>query len=283
MPTLIQTTRAMRPSSTNTVVIFIRPNNWDDFGYKTLFHLSLLDTQGKWHEIGDVKIGWTGQPEDSWTLNAIANNSEALDNRFFSLGQDASYYENLKGLPTPLRDEVLYAIKDIVVLSNSRAAADSTNEASAVYHTSLLRTVSNKTLSEQYPRILETAIVRIPFTFKYISPTGTELASMALDFEVLPNSNPPTNIHALIGLNGAGKTMFLNNMVSCIIEDPAQTGKYGNFFNIRRFGEEVNHRYFANLLSTSFSAFDSYSPPKNQEANNGQVSFHYIGLKEVFD
>ena len=282
MPTLIQTTRTHPPHPSNTVIISISSNNWDDFGYKTLFHLSVLDAYGKLHEIGDVKIGWTGQSKDSWTLDAIDNNTEVLDCRFFSLGQDASYYERLNSLRLPLRDEVLFAVRDIVAFSASRTAAESTDEATAVFHQSLLRTVSNATLSEQYRRILKTSIVRTPFNFRYVSPTGTELAPVALDFEVLPNSNPPTNIHALIGLNGVGKTMFLNNMISCIIEDPLQTGQYGNFFDTQQSPNEVNHRYFSNLLSTSFSAFDSYPPPKNQDANAGQVSFHYIGLKEVF-
>jgi predicted ATPase len=280
MPTLIQTAGTHSSLPSNTILISLRPNNWDDFGYKTLFHLSVLDADGTLHEIGDVKIGWTGQREDSWTHHVIENNTEVLDRRFFSLGQDASYYERLNNLR--MRDEVLFAIKDIVAIPDSRAAAESTDEATAVFHTSLLRTVSITTLSEQYKRVLQTSIVRTPFNFRYVSPADTERAPLALDFEVLPNSNPPTNIHAIIGLNGVGKTMFLNNMVSCIIEDPMQTGCYGSFSDIRQFGEEVNHRYFSNLLSTSFSAFDSYPPPKNQNANDGQVSFHYIGLKDVF-
>lgn len=35
------------------------------FKYKTLFHLSLFDFNGKYHDIGSVKIGFKGQAPES--------------------------------------------------------------------------------------------------------------------------------------------------------------------------------------------------------------------------
>lgn len=42
---------------------YLKSDNWDDFGYKTLFNLVVFDEEGVRKEIGSIKIGFVGQAE----------------------------------------------------------------------------------------------------------------------------------------------------------------------------------------------------------------------------
>ena len=73
---------------------YLSPNNWDDYGHKTLFLLTIFDEQGNEQTIGNIKIGFVGQNE-GWTKEQIPDQFEVLPERFYSLGQDADYYKNV--------------------------------------------------------------------------------------------------------------------------------------------------------------------------------------------
>jgi predicted ATPase len=95
---------------------------------------------------------------------------------------------------------------------------------------------------------------------------------------VEPESNPPTNIHVLIGRNGVGKTYLLNLMTRALVEKDASTRQVGRFIS-----EELSEdkELFANLVSVSFSAFDPFEPLPTQRDKSASMHYSYIGLKRT--
>ena len=87
-------------------------DNWDDFGFKTLFGLTYYDSSGEKHEIGPIKIGKHGMISGPVSKELETSFTE-LGNEFFSLGQGAEYYEALLGLQEDIRKKILMQLKDI--------------------------------------------------------------------------------------------------------------------------------------------------------------------------
>ena len=48
------------PNSAKNIA-FLKQDNWDDYSFKTLFHLTVFDEDGEKHDVGTVKIGAFGQ------------------------------------------------------------------------------------------------------------------------------------------------------------------------------------------------------------------------------
>src|SRR5437899_712208 len=81
---------------------FLVPDSWDDwFEFNTLYSLIYVDAEGGRHPIGGVKIG---QFRMRKRRPAIPERFDALDDKFFSLGQDDTYYEKLNRLGDGIRD-----------------------------------------------------------------------------------------------------------------------------------------------------------------------------------
>src|SRR5271169_6538155 len=94
---------------------FLLTDNWDDwFRYSTLYTLVICDEHGERHSIGGVKIGQFNMADDQ-RRPAIPENFNQLDERFFSLGQDDSYYADLNQLGATTRDRVLRALRDVAL------------------------------------------------------------------------------------------------------------------------------------------------------------------------
>src|SRR4051812_35263934 len=82
------------PSSA-TFCAYLREDNWNDwFKYRTTYDLFVFDEDGSRKELGSVKIGQIGQPNDL-TRPKLQESFTKLGDEFFSLGQGNSYYEDL--------------------------------------------------------------------------------------------------------------------------------------------------------------------------------------------
>jgi hypothetical protein len=68
------TFQKVRISESSHSMGYLKLNNWDDFGHKTLFNLTILDEQGDVQVIGSIKIGFVGQ-SGGWTNTS---NSRAI-------------------------------------------------------------------------------------------------------------------------------------------------------------------------------------------------------------
>ncbi len=91
-------------------------------------------------------------------------------------------------------------------------------------------------------------------------------------------SAPSTNIHAIIGRNGVGKTTLLNDMIEAITDRQSARDKF--FDTERRKEDEISDDYFSSLVSVAFSAFDPFTPPQEQPDPAKGTCYFYIGLKD---
>lgn len=167
-----------------------------------------------------------------------------------SLGQDDGYYEGLQALGPTARTQILTALCDVAYSPTLLEGA----MGEEVLNRSLLRSVTLTTVVAQFHRIAHGGARLTPFRFTFDAPTGgtdTE-PSVRLRFDVTPESTPPTNIHALIGSNGVGKTHLLRAFARAAVGLGDGTG--GVVTNIAD-----DEQLFTNMVSVSFSAFDPFT------------------------
>jgi len=263
----------IKNSSPNTA--FLLANNWDDYSFKTLFYLLVVDEKGIEHKIGNVKIGYSGQEGYSWVKNKIPEKFKKLDNSFFSLGQEPEYYQNIKNLSPKLSEYILTSLNDIAYNDDLLKSV----EEELVFKNSLLRFVSLSAVHNQYKRIILGETPLTEFNFLYHKQKSKNNAEVKLHFHVTPNSKPSTNIHILIGRNGVGKTTLLNNMVSSIMKKE-NVGEFYDKADSYYSPSPIKEDFFTSIVSISFSAFDPFIPPPNQPKRSEGICYFYIGLKE---
>lgn len=254
--------------------VYLKIDNWNDYSFVTLFELSLHDEQGQFHEIGGVKIGFVGQTESQPTYQRLLPHFDAVGDGFFSLGQSVDFYKKLALLSPVLRQQVLVGLADIV--GNPDLIARVENE--SVFATSLLRYVSLSVVRGQYARVLVGLAERTDFHFSFVRPDSERVGGITVDFKVEALSTPSTNIHAVIGRNGVGKTTLLNDMISAITSSECAS----SFMETNIFGQRaIADDYFSSLVSVSFSAFDPFEPPQEQPDPSRGTCYFYIGLKST--
>jgi predicted ATPase len=257
---------------------YLQPDNWDDFGHKTLFTLTIFDEQGNKQEIGNVKIGFVGQ-NGGWTEEQIAQQFDVLPENFYSLGQDVDYYRSLiDSLSNEMAVNVLTALGDVTHDPGRLAMAE--NE--GAFNTSLMRSVNRSTVEQQFRRILRHEAPLTSYDFFYEKVPNERYSGIRVEFQVQPNAKPSSNIHILIGRNGVGKTTLLNNMVDALLPERGGVEEAG-YFATRSAWARVNvlrEGYFAGVVSVSFSAFDPFTPPVDQPDANAGMRYYYVGLKK---
>lgn len=258
---------------------FLQPDNWDDYGHKTLFALTVINELGHLYNLGNLKIGFTNQT-DGWTHDHMPAEFKALDQHYFSVGQDPDYYNNLiEQLPYDLVINILEALGDVAYLPDRLAIADKESS----FNTSLLRTVNRNSIENQFKRIINQQAPLSEYNFLYEKPAGEKYSGLKLEFQVKPSGKPPSNIHILIGRNGVGKTSVLNNMVKTLHPEEDGSTDPGAFFMPQQYGlppQPISDNYFAGLVSISFSAFDPFNPPKDLTDPNLGMRYSYVGLKK---
>lgn len=262
------------PRQKKNLLILIH-DDWDDwFTYSTLYNVYYYTEVGKEIILGSIKVGQKNMKKGQKRAD-LPDYFESLDQDFFSLGQDVSYYEDLNLLNEVLRVEILKGLNDIAY--NKSLFIIALKE--EVTKISLLRDVSVSSVEGQFRNLARGNATLTPYNFKYHAPVSKEpiLDRMVLDFNVKPLSDPPTNIHILIGRNGVGKTFLFNSMISSLLNGNRFSGKYGYFSSKEK---EMPENPFANLISISFSAFDETYPIKEEKDKTKKISYTYIGLKE---
>ncbi|MEU5407419.1 AAA family ATPase [Nocardia asteroides] len=258
------------PGKRNT--LFLRESDWNDWWkFATLYGVTFADQDGRRHRLGNIKVGQRGMrpPLDDHPAvrPRLPAKLQEFDEDTFSLGQDTDYYENVEKLGSSTREAIHRALRD---LAYDLELFRSVNEEDVLWE-SLLRDVPAELVRGQFARLAHGDIRLTPFDFSFVhrSDYGSELT---LAFEVRPDSFPPTNIHAIIGRNGVGKSTLLNAMEHSLINAGAPVA--GRFIgsNKKLFTE------FVNLVSVSFSMFDEF--PRIEENHDRREFDHsYIGLE----
>ncbi|MGK7755153.1 ATP-dependent nuclease [Roseovarius sp. C03] len=254
--------------------VFLVRDNWDDYGFKTSFHLVYFDGEGERYDAGLVKILQSGQRSG---YTSMPDTFTALSSDYASLGQDQNYYETLLELPDAVRLAILVGMRDVVWDDAIRTQ----HENEEAYETSLTRSVG-ETRIEKHIAILHGQAEPTSFHFTYRFPGSDQ----CIEFKVDPKSQPPTNIHVVIGRNGVGKTTFLTSLSTLL-----RRGRDRRLGRIT-FGEDADGSakdQFAGLITVAFSAFDHFAPPSQTSSGplrsrkagtQSGISYTYVGLKK---
>jgi len=248
-------------------------DDWDDwFKFTTKYQLFFINSDLEKICIGAVKIGQFDMMEDQ-RRPSLPKQFDSLDDTFFSIGQKGDYYKALKS--TDHLDYVLDSLKDMAK-DNSLFRRASKED---VFETSLLRSVKETTVLGRYSRIINDAAELSRYDFNYIGPRqlSKKHEPIRLNFHVKPESDPPSNIHVLIGRNGVGKSFLLNAMIRALVFENSNTDDNGEFIDDDDWGEG---RIFRNVISVSFSAFDKFEPLTEDQITQSDIAYAYVGLKK---
>jgi predicted ATPase len=247
---------------------YLLRDGWDDwYKFQTLFALVIFDYEGVRHDIGQLKIGQASlkparTTEPGQRSPELPDTFEVLDDQFFSLGQDESYYETLWSLGDELAAAVLVALRDCALSLDIFKAAR--NE--EVMSESLLRSVPASNVTGKLHRLATGNAKLTSFHFEYqMAETGLEFSSPNLEFKVTPNVEPPTNVHVIIGRNGSGKTSLLQSLAKATLNPGAPADDVGSL-TLHEGEDEADSWAFASLVYVSFSVFDDFTLPPSRAA-----------------
>lgn len=267
------------------VAILVR-DYWDDwFSFRTMFTLWVFDEMGTRHRVGSVKIGQHGlRPAPAAAAGTpvppntrfpnLRETFNRLPEEFFSLGQDENYYETLNGFSLALRERVLAGLRDCAF--NLEIFEAERNQ--SVMQTSLLRSVREQNVRGRLHRLSMGDAALTEFNFAYRFPfVGDGIDIPTLTFDVTPESQPPTNVHVLIGRNGVGKTRCMRGLAEALLGRPgAPAHPPGNILI-----DDDAEWSFAGLVMISFSAFDDFDlrPQRDDRMGSQQVGLvhHFAG------
>lgn len=247
------------PSSPGPNKVYLVHQTWNDYSYRTLFKLFVYSTQEKkLLDIGHIKIGFAGQDFSISTYDKIEKKFTQISNDFFSLAETPEFYEKLYGIGEQRCKEILKALNCVVV---SNVAMNVAKE-QEVFQVSLLRDININTIQGQFARIIDGDKALEEFDFTFVRENH-EFSDLKLEFNVNPTQLPSSNIHALIGRNGLGKTTLLNEMVSSLVgKEKPQSASFRNLY-----GNVIGSDYFSTVISISFSAFDPFRPMMDQDGD----------------
>ena len=260
--------------TTENDVLLLRLMSWNDwFEYRTLFYCYYKDSDGILREVGPVKIALDGHtyansPEHATPVPEVID--QPLSEGYFSLGQDESYYTNMRKLLGGVRAHAAFAALRDLALTPDRIDDLSDRP---VLSSSLLRSVSTVTAKTTFPNLAR-GLGHTAYQFTFHRPSENPLVdATVMDFAVAPASTPPTNVHVLIGRNGSGKTRTLRHMALAMLG--LEAGDTNSWF------QDLDEQPidFASLVYVAFSAFDDAVLPVIDDAHRFNVRYSYVGLR----
>lgn len=237
---------------------FLNSIEWDDYGHKTSFQLYYVNQDGNKSNVGRVKIC---KKNENKTLDIIPKSFTSLDLDYCSLGQDTSYYSNIKKI---LRDDTmafLYAMKDAAAYS--RISDDFENDSG--FRHSLLRDNSADTALNLGRYVLAgfDPNDRVNFTYKTRLAYAPDFDfNIKFDFGKINQEDNFNRVIAVIGENGVGKTSLLSNLAKSIA-------------NQQKDCFLPHYPLFTKVVAVSYSMFDRFYDIDARAFNFEYCGMHY--------
>jgi predicted ATPase len=267
----------------NAVVVELRRDNWDDYHFKTFFHVRLLIDFQHTVDLGTVKILRAGMTEGQTPLPPSP--FPRLDSSYCTLGQETSYYEMVRALDPELRQQYLLATRDAV----ADPAIESSFEQEPGWRTSLLRFGQAEHALAAGRAILSNQPVRRPgaLSFRTQMPFGHQ-DDDPIDFQFgIDGGVLPGRCNVLIGYNGVGKTRLLARLALAASAGGTPPVDPKGDRPARITGTDST---FGAVVTVSYSAFDTFDVPDERldPANSllppdgARTEFHgwtYCGLR----
>lgn len=259
-------------------------DNWDDYGYKTTFHVTLHMTANESYDLGSIKIievgqtgGYTEMPKKSFA---------ALPAGYASLGASLEYYETIYKLGHEIFEPFFKGLRDVAFDDQIKADV----EDSEAYRVSLLRFSGAERTIGDAARLLRSPTMPTKrrgagFKIRFKTQVARHSNTFTIDFDFRRLGKLPNRINALIGYNGAGKTQLLSNLAIV-----ASGYGYGSKQDLL---ENAAGRFvgtsppFKTVIVVSYSAFDTFVIPgktknekKRLQDSGGIFGYVYCGLRE---
>ncbi|MGW1170600.1 AAA family ATPase [Streptomyces sp. NPDC002550] len=252
---------------------YLVPDNWNDYGFVTQYELRFKQPHKQSEVIGGVRIAHVDMAADRrdefWrTEERLPRRFESLSEDFFSLGVQDTYYENVSALGASNRAAVLMALRDVAYDYSPDVVGRVWGL--RVFRKSLMRDIRHAEAELERLHLIAHGRDRVvDFHWAYTPPRpyGSDRTSPALRFRASPASLPPSNVHALIGRNGVGKTSMMRAMAD---------GVASGTIEVTQFADRTA-QVTPNVVLVSFSAFDDLHHP------HASPRFTYIGLRDDAD
>jgi len=259
-------------------------DNWDDYGYKTTFHVTLHTSADEKTELGNVKIMRSNQTGGYTVMPAGA--VDELGEAYASLGADLDYYETLYKLGPNIFRPYFRGLRDVAFDDNIKASVEDLEG----YRVSLLRFSGAERTITDAAKLLRAASAPTKrrsagFRVKFKTKVAREANTFTIEFDFRRQGRLPNRINALIGYNGTGKTRLLSNLAIV-------ASGYGYASKEDILGQAAGRFVgtqppFKTVVVVSYSAFDTFVLPGGTEAEKERLEetgeifgYVYCGLRE---
>lgn len=256
----------------------LQRDGWNDYSYYTLYvaFLALSAQPRDVRALGEVKIMRLGQEQGLATFDkAISGplSPQTLTGSHCSLSSQKTYYESLAALPQ--RDvaiAVLIALQDASFLPEVRRRFQS----DPCFKISLLRESEARQLLDEggaYFGLASSAIVE--FDAEVVLAGADKGHKFHFNFGTSEDA-VSRRVHALVGLNGVGKTQVLARLAMLLSRFSREAEKEKR--SVLQSEDKLNPvPSIYNVVAISFSAFDDFERPT--EAQGQRFSYSYCGLR----
>lgn len=271
----------LRPSP--EACFILRWDNWNDYSYKTYFNLFFYpEGPDKEHKfIGNIRIMRKGQDVGETTFNRELPYFESLgqlDGVYCSLGEDFKFYQDLKTYCGDQALEYLRAVNDISAYPHLR---DNFQD-DPCFKISLMRYAGEaREALDKGGQLFDLGGTETQKFQANITLHGAS-APHVLNFDFEESTGIPHRINLLVGINGVGKTQIMANLAILLSHfvSVEQSQQIKNYTDSKVFaaGTLSPIPSIYNVITVSFSAFDSFEIPAEQ--NTGNFRYSYCGLRK---
>jgi len=295
------------------------PDKWDDFGFKTTFFVTLWKSPIERVDLLDVKIARMGMTSGPPILPSV--NQDALPEDCGSLGANYDYYKRVRSLGYALSRAIFLGLRDLAFDPDRRSMFEREPEPAyqssllrlppardALDRMILENRQTTEAAREPQQIIVEARIDGIhlqedagtglvgeglraeeqdlrseALRILFAPPARKDrrFAPEKIDFNFAGPSELPSNLIALVGPNGTGKTSLLAELALSVFFGPrTPNGQATGTLDIATGAVR-------DVIFISYSAYDSFEIPQGQElgadarddlARQGYV---YVGLRKL--
>jgi hypothetical protein len=258
-------------------------DNWDDYGYKTTYYVTLHLSEVESVDLGTVKIlherqtsGYGPLPREPF---------EKLTSEFCSLGGDLDYYEKIFKFGQSFYQAYLGGLHDVTFDDEVRDRFEHLEG----YKVSLLRfSGAERTITDAAKLFQrDTPVLKrrgVGFLAKFRTQVAEDANSFSIDFDFRRKGPLPHRMNALIGYNGTGKTRLLSNLAIVASGFGYDTKEE---LLAKRAGRFIGTPPpFKTVVVISYSAFDTFVIPGQTEEEEDKLredgaifGYVYCGLR----
>lgn len=272
--------RWLPPVDANFPCLVLERDNWNDFSYYTAFGVDLLLDRANRMDLSGIKLMKRGQATGSANKafegieSGCLLSHEMLQTEVCSLGSSADYYDRLSTIEQEgLALSVLIALRDAASLPEVRQSFES----EPCFKISLLRdSTMRELLDKAGERFVGTAVQKIS-NFDATLPLDGSSAPHEFSFDFNAVSKLPHRVHALVGLNGVGKTQVMAKLAMVLSRFSKKSVRSG-VSTLETEGNITPLPSIYNVIAVSFSAFDEFERPTFKQGE--AFSYSYCGLQK---